>query len=144
MKGRSHRLQSHDQHEDWLDGSWTVDCICGVNFDDGEEMVNCDECGAWVHTRCSRFVKGDDLFACDKCKAKNNHYNDTKETEVAQLLVELPTKTIRMESSIANGAPSRHQLRLWTEMPLEEKVHVQGIPGGNPALFRGLSSVFTP
>ncbi|CAL1386631.1 unnamed protein product [Linum trigynum] len=144
MKGRSHRLQSHDQHEDWLDGSWTVDCICGVNFDDGEEMVNCDECGVWVHTRCSRYVKGDDLFACDKCKAKKNRYSDAEETEVAQLLVELPTKTIRMESGIANGAPPRHPLRLWTEMPLEEKVHVQGIPGGNPALFRGLSSVFTP
>ncbi|CAN1254805.1 PHD finger protein At1g33420 [Linum perenne] len=145
MKGRSHRLQSHDQQpDDWVDGSWTVDCICGVNFDDGEEMVNCDECGVWVHTRCSRYVKGDDLFACDKCKAKNNRYNDNEETEVAQLLVELPTKTIRLESSCASAPPPRRPLRLWTDMPLEEKVHVQGIPGGDSALFRGLSSVFTP
>ncbi|KAF2313548.1 hypothetical protein GH714_011587 [Hevea brasiliensis] len=100
MKGRTHRLQGHDLHEeDWVDGSWTVDCVCGVNFDDGEEMVNCDECGVWVHTRCSGYMKGDDLFTCDKCKSKNNK-DDSEETE--------------------------------------------GIPGGDPALFSGFSSVFTP
>ncbi|XP_030530296.1 uncharacterized protein LOC115740829 isoform X2 [Rhodamnia argentea] len=143
MKGRSQRLQSTDPPDDWVDGSWTVDCICGVNFDDGEEMVNCDECGVWVHTRCSRYVKGEESFACDKCKSKNNR-NDSEETEVAQLLVELPTKTMRMEASYAANGPARRPFRLWTEMPLEEKVHVQGIPGGDQGLFSGLSSVFTP
>ncbi|XP_012086626.1 uncharacterized protein LOC105645596 isoform X2 [Jatropha curcas] len=143
MKGRSHRLQSHDLHEDWVDGSWTVDCVCGVTFDDGEEMVNCDECGVWVHTRCSRYVKGDELFACDKCKSKNNR-EDSEETEVAQLLVELPTKTIRLEGSYVPNGPPRRPFRLWTDIPMEERVHVQGIPGGDPSLFSGLSSVFTP
>ncbi|KAL5833192.1 hypothetical protein ACOSQ3_016866 [Xanthoceras sorbifolium] len=148
MRGRSHRLQSVDPHDDWVDGSWTVDCVCGVTFDDGEEMVNCDECGVWVHTRCSKYVKGEELFACDKCKSKNNrngnssHHNDSEETEVAQLLVELPTKTVRMEGS-CNGS-GRRPVRLWTDVPLENKVHVQGIPGGDPELFSGLSSVFTP
>ncbi|KAG2314854.1 hypothetical protein Bca4012_065662 [Brassica carinata] len=138
MKGRSH-------HEDWVDGSWTVDCVCGVNFDDGEEMVNCDDCGVWVHTRCSRYVKGEELFTCDKCKRKknNNVDDDIEETEVAQLLVELPTKTLRMESSCTRNVPVKRPFRLWTEIPTEEKVHVQGIPGGDPALFGGLSSVFS-
>ena len=143
MKGRSHRLPSSDPPEDWVDGSWTVDCVCGVNFDDGEEMVNCDECGVWVHTRCSHYVKGEKLFACDKCKSKNNR-NDSEETEVAQLLVELPTKTMRMESSYGSNIPARRPFRLWTDIPIEERVHVQGIPGGEPGLFEGLSSVFTP
>lgn len=144
MKGRSHhRLQSSDPPDDWVNGSWTVDCVCGVNFDDGEEMVNCDECGVWVHTRCSRYVKGDDIFVCDKCKMKNNR-NDSEETEVAQLLVELPTKTMRIESSCASNGPPRRPFRLWTDIPMEERVHVQGIPGGEPSLFGGLSSVFTP
>lgn len=144
MKGRSHhRLQSSDPPDDWVNGSWTVDCVCGVNFDDGEEMVNCDECGVWVHTRCSRYVKGDDIFVCDKCKMKNNR-NDSEETEVAQLLVELPTKTMRIESSCASNGPPRRPFRLWTDIPMEERVHVQGIPGGDPSLFGGLSSVFTP
>ncbi|CAH8380513.1 unnamed protein product [Eruca vesicaria subsp. sativa] len=138
MKGRSH-------HEDWVDGSWTVDCVCGVNFDDGEEMVNCDDCGVWVHTRCSRYVKGEELFTCDKCKRKNKNVDDDdiEETEVAQLLVELPTKTLRMESSCTRNVPVKPPFRLWTEIPTEEKVHVQGIPGGDPALFGGLSSVFS-
>ncbi|XP_039046657.1 uncharacterized protein LOC120186894 [Hibiscus syriacus] len=135
MKGRTHRAEPHD---DWGDGSWTVDCICGVNFDDGEEMVKCDECGVWVHTRCSRYTKGEELFACDKCKNKSNR-NYSEETEVAQLLVELPTKTVRIESS-----STRRPFRLWTDIPMEERVHVQGVPGGEPGLFRGLSGVFTP
>lgn len=131
--------------DDWVDGSWTVDCVCGVTFDDGEEMVNCDECGVWVHTRCSRYVKSEKLFACDKCKSKNSRTNDSEETEVAQLLVELPTKTMRMESSFRlSDPPPRRPFRLWTDIPIEERVHVQGIPGGDPALFGGLSSVFTP
>lgn len=45
-------------------------------------------------------VKGDDMFACHKGKAKNSqHDNKTKKTEVAQLLVELPTKTISLENN---------------------------------------------
>ncbi|KAK4262968.1 hypothetical protein QN277_028452 [Acacia crassicarpa] len=136
MKGRSHRLQSSDPPDDWIDGSWTVDCVCGVNFDDGEEMVNCDECGVWVHTRCSRYVKGDDMFVCDKCKSKINR-SDTEEKEVAQLLAELPTKTVRMENSFAPIGPPRRPF-----LPMEERVHIQGIPGGDPSLFGGLSSIF--
>lgn len=143
MKGQSNRLQNMDPPDDWVNGSWTVDCICGVNFDDGEEMVNCDECGVWVHTRCSRYVKGDDIFVCDKCKRKNER-NDCEETEVAQLLVELPTKTMTMESTYVCNGPSQRPFRLWTDMPIEERVHVHGVPGGDPALFRGLSSLYTP
>ncbi|KAG2331565.1 hypothetical protein Bca52824_002745 [Brassica carinata] len=102
-------------HEEWVDGSWTVDCVCGVSFDDGKEMVNCDECGVWVHTWCSRYDKGDDLFACHKCKIKSNK--------------------LRMESLSSQG-------RAFT-VPIEERVHVQGVPGGDLALFDGLSSVFS-
>lgn len=162
MKGRSNRPQSSDPPPDeWVDGSWTVDCICGVTFDDGEEMVKCDECGVWVHTRCSRYVKGDDMFACDKCKNKTNNRagvdNITEETEVAQLLVELPTKTISLQNNNnnsnsftsrvpASASRSRRPFKLWTDIPMEERVHVQGIPGGDPSLFAGsnVSSIFGP
>lgn len=141
MKSRSHRLPVANPQDDWIDGSWTVDCVCGVNFDDGEEMVNCDECSVWVHTRCVRYVKSEKLFACDKCKNKATT-NDSEETEVAQLLVELPTKTLTMNSPYPNTLPIRNPFRLWTDLPMEERVHVQGVPGGDPALFSGLSSVF--
>ncbi|KAF5734372.1 hypothetical protein HS088_TW16G00821 [Tripterygium wilfordii] len=43
-------------------------------------MVNCDECRVWVHTRCSRYVKGEDLFTCNKFKSKSNR-NDSEEIE---------------------------------------------------------------
>ncbi|KAL8138908.1 hypothetical protein V2J09_004909 [Rumex salicifolius] len=145
MKSRSHRLPAYDPPDDWVNGSWTVDCVCGVNFDDGEEMVNCDECGVWVHTRCSRFVRGEKSFACDKCKSKNSR-NDSEETEVAQLLVELPTKTMKLSNNNrgpTNTPPPRRPYRLWTDRPMEDRVHVQGIPGGDPSLFQGMSSIFS-
>ncbi|KAK4802670.1 hypothetical protein SAY86_000873 [Trapa natans] len=143
MKDRQRQLQAADPPDDWVDDSWTVDCICGVDFDDGEEMVKCDECGVWVHTRCSRYVKEEVLFACDKCKNKENG-DDIEETEVAQVLVEFPTKTINIDSNnVANEPVRKPPLELWTEVPMEEKVHIQGIPGGDPRLFSGLSSVFS-
>ncbi|XP_021767940.1 uncharacterized protein LOC110732325 [Chenopodium quinoa] len=161
MKSRSNRNPTSDPPDDWVDGSWTVDCICGVNFDDGEEMVNCDECAVWVHTRCVRFVKGEKSFACDKCKSKGSRINnDSEETEVAQLLVELPTKTIKMSSGNSNvystsnsygfsnhppppPPPRRPPYRLWAK-PMEERVHVQGVPGGadDPSLFQGFPILF--
>lgn len=146
-----------DPPDDWVNGSWTVDCVCGVNFDDGEEMVNCDECGVWVHTRCSRYVKSEKLFACDKCKSKkknNSKYdyvdNEEEETEVAQLLIELPTKTLKTSMANPNPNPNpnpnQFRRRLWTEIPMEERVHVQGVPGGEGELFggSGFLSVFGP
>lgn len=156
MRSRSHRLpMAEPRHDDWVDGSWTVDCVCGVTFDDGEEMVNCDECGVWVHTRCSRYVKSEKSFACDKCKSKSSGggggssgaRNESEETEVAEFLVELPTKTLRMDNpNPPTTVASRRPFRLWTDIPMEERVHVQGMPGGEPALFSGIgmSSVFGP
>lgn len=144
MKSRSHRLPTiSDIPDEWVDGSWTVDCVCGVTFDDGEEMVDCDECGVWVHTRCSGYVKSEKLFSCDTCKSKKLR-KLSEETEVAQLLVELPTKTLRMDSPYPIACPPQNPFQVWTEVPPEEKVHVQGIPGGDPALFKGVSSVFSP
>ncbi|XP_074317612.1 uncharacterized protein LOC141653677 isoform X2 [Silene latifolia] len=150
MKGaRSNRVATTEPPDDWVNGSWTVDCICGVTFDDGEEMVNCDECGVWVHTRCSRYVKGDKSFACDKCKSKrrvSSSVADAEETEVAQLLVELPTKTMRhshhsIKMSSNNNVGSSSGC-LWAERPLEDRVHVQGVPGGDVDLFSSSGSAF--
>ncbi|XP_026406151.1 uncharacterized protein LOC113301591 [Papaver somniferum] len=144
--GRSHRLASTEPPDDWVNGSWTVDCSCGVTFDDGEEMVNCDECGVWVHTRCSQYVKGETSFSCDKCKKKKSRNDNNEETEVAQLLVELTSKTMRMDN-LRRSTPSapprpRPAYRLWTEIPVEDRAHVQGVPGGDSSLFQELSSVF--
>ncbi|OIV89884.1 hypothetical protein TanjilG_31410 [Lupinus angustifolius] len=160
MKGRSYGLQNMDSVEDWGDGSWTVDCICGVTFDDGEEMVKCDECGVWVHTRCSRYVKGDDTFTCDKCKPNIDvviaaTMHNTEETEVTHLSDDHPTKTTSLKNknkhnqiavSEVDSSNSWTPFKLWTKKPIEERVHVQGIPGGDPSIFAtlGKNSIFGP
>ncbi|CAH8287253.1 unnamed protein product [Eruca vesicaria subsp. sativa] len=43
-----------------------------------------------------RATAREEIFTCDKCKRESK---DIEESEVAQLLVELPTKTLRMERS---------------------------------------------
>uniref|UniRef100_A0ACD5YBE1 Uncharacterized protein n=1 Tax=Avena sativa TaxID=4498 RepID=A0ACD5YBE1_AVESA len=115
--------------DDWVDGSWTVDCSCGVTFDDGEEMVSCDDCSVWVHTRCARYVRGvHTSFSCHNCKYKRAP-SSADETEVAELLAELPT----------HRPPPVY--RRWAEVPLPARVHVHGLPGGtDAALFRGAPS----
>ncbi|EOA22306.1 hypothetical protein CARUB_v10002908mg [Capsella rubella] len=121
-------------HEDWVYESWTVDCVCGVNFDDGKEMVDCDECGVWVHTWCSRYVKEDDLFVCHKCKKK------IKNNDIEKLSV---TKSMRMGNVSGQMSETVPILKTCSEIPIEERVHVQGVPGGDLALFECVSSVFT-
>ncbi|CAL9038335.1 unnamed protein product [Musa banksii] len=157
MKEWSQRYPVAEPSDDWREGSWTVDCSCGVTFDDGEEMVSCDECGVWVHTRCSGYVRGEASFACHYCKAAAGRLrfasgsvtlpDDADETEVARLLPELPTKIEPclperpLQASASAVGP--HRRRLWAGIPLEDRVHVQGVPGGDPYLFGDLSSVFS-
>ncbi|KAG2654029.1 uncharacterized protein LOC120657245 [Panicum virgatum] len=139
--GRLHRPEPPQNHlataaaaapapnpaDDWVDGSWTVDCSCGVTFDDGEEMVSCDECSVWVHTRCARYVRGvHTSFSCHKCRRSKRAPSSADEAEVAELLAELPT----------HRPPPLY--RRWAEVPLPARVHVHGLPGGgDAALFRG-------
>ncbi|KAJ1270383.1 hypothetical protein BS78_06G048500 [Paspalum vaginatum] len=138
--GRLHRPEPQQIHlataasvpapnpaDDWVDGSWTVDCSCGVTFDDGEEMVSCDECSVWVHTRCARYVRGvHTSFSCHKCRRSKRAPSSADEAEVAELLAELPT----------HRPPPLY--RRWAEVPLPARVHVHGLPGGgDAALFRG-------
>ncbi|XP_031473249.1 PHD finger protein At1g33420 isoform X2 [Nymphaea colorata] len=50
--------------------SWTVDCQCGAQDDDGERMLACDVCGVWQHTRCvgiPDFEEEPTKFVCKKC-----------------------------------------------------------------------------
>ncbi|EFJ14963.1 hypothetical protein SELMODRAFT_73068, partial [Selaginella moellendorffii] len=86
---------SSSESEDWGEEPWTVDCPCGVTFDDGEEMVECDECGVWVHTSCCQVSKSVSTYVCDKCKEKKR--KEREESEVAQLLVELPGKSVSFD-----------------------------------------------
>lgn len=123
---QAHPVAAAAPADDWGDGSWTVDCSCGVTFDDGEEMVSCDECSVWVHTRCARYVRGvHTSFSCHNCRSKRAP-SSADEAEVAELLAELPT----------HRPPPL--FRRWAEVPLPARVHVHGLPGGgDSALFRG-------
>jgi hypothetical protein len=104
-----------------------VDCSCDVTFDDGEEMVSCDECSVWVHTRCAHYVRGvHTSFSCHKCRRSKRVLSSADEAEVAELLAELPTH---------RPPPLYHR---WAEVLLPARIHVHRLPGGgDDALFRG-------
>jgi hypothetical protein len=137
MGGKAHHPSSSES-DYWGDESWTVDCPCGVSFDDGEEMVECDECGVWVHTACCRVPKGLTTFVCDKCKGKK------KESEEAP---EAPQPSPQRASPQAAAAEGMHPPDLLrkpaNEVPMHERVHVQGLPGGDPSLFVDVPRVFS-
>ncbi|XP_030648753.1 PHD finger protein 23B-like [Chanos chanos] len=52
------------------DDSWgLVTCYCGKPFA-GRPMIECNECGVWVHLSCARIKKANvpDIFYCHKCR----------------------------------------------------------------------------
>lgn len=142
MGGKGPPRPSSSESDDWGDESWIVDCPCGVNYDDGEEMVECDECGVWVHTACCRVAKGLPTFVCDKCKTKKKLKE--KESEVAQLLADFPSEPLNFEQERNHHEKPEtyitgHQNS--SEIPIEERAHVHGIPGGDPSFFVGAPEV---
>ncbi|XWS48721.1 hypothetical protein CRYUN_Cryun13aG0100700 [Craigia yunnanensis] len=101
--------------------------------------------GETVHGRWAAFVASISTTVkrwSSAMSATKSNRNDSEETEVAQLLIELPTKTVRMKNSYVGHLPPQRPFRLWTDIPMEERVHVQGVPGGEPGLDGGLSEVF--
>lgn len=46
--------ETEDEKEEGLDDSeqYVVDCCCGVKFDDGAAMIECEGCQTWAHTEC--------------------------------------------------------------------------------------------
>ncbi|XP_024544915.1 zinc finger CCCH domain-containing protein 18 isoform X1 [Selaginella moellendorffii] len=133
---------SSSESEDWGEEPWTVDCPCGVTFDDGEEMVECDECGVWVHTSCCQVSKSVSTYVCDKCKEKKR--KEREESEVAQLLVELPGKSVSFdERNLGRIMNTDTAVGQSCEVPVPRKVHEHGAPGGDASIFVGVSSVFS-
>ena len=49
-----------------------VQCLCGVCSEDGEEMVQCDCCEVWQHSKCVDYDKtSNEVFLCVQCLTKN-------------------------------------------------------------------------
>jgi hypothetical protein len=143
MGGKAHHPSSSES-DDWGDESWIVACPCGVNFDDGEEMVECDKCGVWVHTHCCRVPKGLAFFVCDKCKSKKKKQQELEEVaEVTQVLETLGHQVEAFASSEQQQQQTTTPITSAHEMLSEERAHVHGIPGGDARMFVGVSKVFS-
>ncbi|CAD7702283.1 unnamed protein product [Ostreobium quekettii] len=61
--------------------SYIVDCPCGVTYDDGQMMIECELCKAWAHIACLKAQLDSDLvdlqycdsytYLCNKCQARS-------------------------------------------------------------------------
>lgn len=52
------------------DDSWDlITCYCGKPFA-GRPMIECNQCGIWVHLSCAKIKKSNvpDIFYCHKCR----------------------------------------------------------------------------
>lgn len=49
----------------------SVRCVCGVTFDDAEQMIACDGCNVWQHKACMGEAVPDDVenesYLCHVC-----------------------------------------------------------------------------
>ncbi|XP_014844791.1 PREDICTED: PHD finger protein 23 [Poecilia mexicana] len=63
------------------DDSWDlITCYCGKPFA-GRPMIECNQCGIWVHLSCAKIKKSNvpDIFYCQKCRdlRRSGHKKDT-------------------------------------------------------------------
>jgi len=57
-------LESEEEEE------WFFDCICGKkgeNYNDGKEMIECERCKVWQHTKCNK-LKDKVLIIVQACQ----------------------------------------------------------------------------
>ncbi|CAN6475384.1 unnamed protein product [Victoria cruziana] len=75
--------------------SWTVDCQCGAQDDDGEKMLACDVCGVWQHTRCVGIPDFEEPanFVCKRCRGcqKRDLGGSCKQTVRPRIKLEAPS-----------------------------------------------------
>mmetsp|Transcript_62836 Transcript_62836/g.199024 ORF Transcript_62836/g.199024 Transcript_62836/m.199024 type:complete len:119 (+) Transcript_62836:413-769(+) len=91
-------MASDDKSQD--DMTWTVDCICGVQYDDGEEMIECESCCVWVHIICEHVPRGAEHYICQRCvsngrdKDKVEKWNEMSEAERNRAAVEVRLRAL--------------------------------------------------
>ncbi|GAQ85164.1 RING/FYVE/PHD zinc finger superfamily protein [Klebsormidium nitens] len=149
------------ESEDWGDDGWTVACPCGITYDDGEEMVECDACRVWVHTRCCRVPRGLTHYVCERCRGEQHRKQLREEVEVAALLADLPSarstpfderspffsnsSTSFPDTEPASLAERTLALQSQTsfdegysiDFPLSQRVHTHGVTGGEEVALSG-------
>lgn len=149
------------ESEDWGDDGWTVACPCGITYDDGEEMVECDACRVWVHTRCCRVPRGLTHYVCERCRGEQHRKQVREEVEVAALLADLPSarstpfderspffstsSTSFPDSEGANLTERTLALQSQpsldegyaVDFPLSQRVHTHGVTGGEEVALSG-------
>jgi len=65
-------------------GKWVFNCPCGIhkdNYDDGTEMVQCDQCQSWQHMKCMKLYKNVLGIIDEEGKHENSQNNGGHENE---------------------------------------------------------------
>jgi hypothetical protein len=44
--------EAEEDAGDEADDAYIVECPCGIQYDDGHLMIECEHCKAWAHTAC--------------------------------------------------------------------------------------------
>mmetsp|Transcript_12990 Transcript_12990/g.47473 ORF Transcript_12990/g.47473 Transcript_12990/m.47473 type:complete len:392 (-) Transcript_12990:267-1442(-) len=112
----------------WNETGWTVDCICGVNYDDGEEMIECETCNVWLHTTCMGSLAKKTPFSCPSCTSGHTRRGGcTQGVKVPSISSYAQRHGVILEN--ANG--------LYQET-LTDYSHVDPLEGARPCFGRSL------
>ncbi|KAI5819713.1 hypothetical protein BZA77DRAFT_141942 [Pyronema omphalodes] len=70
---RSSRRAASKKSNKEEEKEWYFDCVCGANgtnYEDGTEIIACDDCDVWQHLSCQKLPPGGESaeFICDLCK----------------------------------------------------------------------------
>lgn len=57
-----------------------VACRCGVDYDDGERMIECEKCKEWAHVSCLDY-NVDNHYVCDKCRSETANRSNQRAQE---------------------------------------------------------------
>ncbi len=67
-----------------------VACPCGVRYDDGKMMIECDTCNVWGHVRCHGLRRSQIPFL-DRFVSANNTSNDVSKHKCAHAYTQRQT-----------------------------------------------------
>lgn len=138
------------------DDSWELDCeVCGkrgINLDDTEEIVCCENCGIWQHTECwnafdrsvgraPRDWENEDFF-CSRCRppAPGNPRPQSRQYQQQQIHQSMATASMSADDTHVRDPPSQGA----TSQPNPQGNHYPSATAYSSSQAQGTPTSFPP
>lgn len=86
------------------EGVYMVSCLCGVTYDDGAMMIECEGCGTWVHLACLQQAAAAAAMEAPGSSAPHKYDFEHYKCDICQAGLP-PPATGRAQGAGASGRP---------------------------------------